>query len=185
MKLKIKKTALIKPLLLTILAAANLHSAFVYAANDEVQTQQRKQIYIHAFPQSNGEGHELMLIKKSTFPQKSNTARISKKTTSKNISKNNALTLKITHIHSLAQLNKLNITSNIKLVLTPIKQEFIPNIVKKAGGNKLFELATKINDKLQLFINRFKKIFTVKNNPKEIPSGIRDITENSQCNLNG
>ncbi len=185
MKLNIKKTALIKPLLLIILAAANLHSAFVYAANDEDQTQQRKQIYIHAFPQSNGEGHELMLIKKSIHPQTLNAAKTSKKTTAKNTNKNNVLTLKITHIHSLAQLNKLNITSNIKLVLTPIKQEFIPNIVKKAGGNKLFELATKINDKLQLFITRFKKIFTVKNNLKEAPSGINGITENSQCNLNG
>jgi hypothetical protein len=180
MKLKIKKTALIKALLITILAAANLHSAFVYAANNENQTQQRKQIYIHAFPQSNGEGHELILIKKSIFPQKLNVVKTPRKT----INKHNIFILKITSIHSLAQLNKLNITSNIKLVLTPIKQEFIPNIVKKAGGNKLFELATKINDKLQLFITRFKKIFTVQNNLKKFPLPINNITNNSQCNLN-
>lgn len=166
MKLKMKTTTLIKPLLIAALAIANLHSALVYAAINNNQTNKAsKQIYIHALPLSNGEGSQLVVIKKIA-------------------DHNNILTVNITQLHSLKQLTNLNMLSNVKLILIPNKQDFLPVIVKTAGGNKLFDMATKINDKLQLFIARFKKIFTAKNNLEKNTPDIKIANSNSQCDLN-
>ena len=144
MKLNIKIVSLIKTMLISATTVVALNSAVAFAGEECDKQIQSVSAASHqnVFSSSPREKAQIMIIKKIA-----------------------PLTVGSSLNININKLSNFNLMPDVSLVLVPNKQEFLPLIVKKSGGNKLFEIVTQFNDKLQLFIARFKKTFTAKNTP--------------------
>jgi len=156
MILNIKIVSLIKTMLISAATVVALNSAVAFAADECDQKIQRVSV-------SSSQTAQIMIIKEL-----------------KPLSVGATLDI---NINKLQNLSNFNLIPDVSLVLVPNKQELLPLIVKKTGGNKLFEIVTQFNDKLQLFIARFKKTFTAKNTPsKKLPLASESCSHNCDKN---
>jgi len=155
----IKIARLVKSLLIvSSVAATSLVGAYSYASDNNCNEKNAyDMVQTQGFPTSQNEGNYKLLFSKTNVA-KANTVR------------DEILSLNLKKIINSSfktkQINNLAMTSDMKFILSPSYQETYFQIKQASSGNKLFEMATQFNDKLQLILNKFKKIFITKNSIK-------------------
>jgi hypothetical protein len=85
---------------------------------------------------------------------------------------------------TLKQQQNFHLVTNIELTAMSDTQETLYKVNNASTGNKLFELATQANDKLQLFIAKFKKMFLTKTNTINNQVTSPTLTSSKACALN-
>jgi len=147
--MNIKIARLLKPLfIVSSIALTSLACAYSYASDSTCNEKSAyKTVQTHVFPTSQSEGNYRLIFSKNN---------VKKLNTVPNELINSPIKIK--------KLTNLSMISNMHFVLIPNHEETYFHIKQVSKGNKLFEIATLFNDKLQLILNKFKQLFIAKNN---------------------